>query len=229
MNQFNYAFGLQGLPSHEKFIDNLFESFTHIQNLSPTAFIVFILFLLALFGFKKFLPKLPGSIILAPVGILVGYFSIINLIPIQITTLGDKYPSISPTLFQLPKLTVNTDMIVPVLTIALVAILETMISAKIADGMTKTKHSKRKEMLGLSLANIVSGLAGGMPATAALARTSLNVKTGAISKLSATISSISIILISFILLSYYRYIPMAVIAAILVFVAISMVELEHFV
>jgi SulP family sulfate permease len=228
LNQLNYAFGLQGLKVHEKFIDNLFESLGHIQNSSPTAIIIFVAFLLALFGFKKFFPKLPGSIILAPVGILLGFFSVIKLIPIQIITLGDKFPSIEPTLFQAPKLALSTEMIVPVLTISIVAILETMISAKIADGMTKTKHNKRKEMLGLSLANIASGFAGGMPATAALARTSLNVKTGATSNMSATISSVAVVLISFILLSYYRFIPMAVIASILVFVAINMVEVEHF-
>jgi SulP family sulfate permease len=103
-----------------------------------------------------------------------------------------------------------------------------MISAKIADGMTKTKHNKRKEMLGLGLANIASGLAGGIPATAALARTSLNVKTKATHSLSAGISSISIAIISLILLTYFVYIPLAVIAAILVFVAARMIELEVF-
>jgi SulP family sulfate permease len=66
-----------------------------------------------------------------------------------------------------------------------------MISARIADAMTGTKHHKQKELRGLAYANIASGLAGGMPATAALARTSLNVQTGATHKLSATISSIT--------------------------------------
>lgn len=103
-----------------------------------------------------------------------------------------------------------------------------MISARIADGITKTKHNKRREMLGLGLANIASGLAGGIPATAALARTALNIKTGATDKIAATISSICIALISLLLISFFKYIPMAAIAAMLVFVSIKMVEKEHF-
>ena len=89
-----------------------------------------------------------------------------------------------------------------------------MISARIADGMTKTKHNKNKEMLGLSLANIACGLAGGIPATAALARTSLNIRSGATHKISAGISSIFIIIISMALLGYFKYMPLAIVAAI---------------
>ena len=113
--------------------------------------------------------------------------------------------------------------------VAVIAILETLLSAKIADGMTKTKYHKRKEMFGLGIANVASGLMGGLPATAALARTSLNVKTGANNKMSATIASVSIAIISIFLLTTFRYIPLAVIAAILVFVAFRMIEQEHFI
>jgi SulP family sulfate permease len=95
--------------------------------------------------------------------------------------------------------------------------------------MTKTKHDKRKELIGLSLANIASGVMGGIPATAALARTSLNIKTGADSQVSARISSVSIAIISIFLLTTFRYIPLSVIAAILVFVAYRMIEHEHFI
>ncbi|MCL5775009.1 MAG: SulP family inorganic anion transporter, partial [Patescibacteria group bacterium] len=118
--------------------------------------------------------------------------------------------------------------IIAAFAVALVAILETMISAKIADGMTGTRHSRRKEMRGLALANIVSGLFGGMPATAALARTSLNIKTGATSKISAAISSFGVAIIALFFLKFFKFIPLAVIAAILVFVAVQMVEAEHF-
>ena len=112
--------------------------------------------------------------------------------------------------------------------VALIAILETLLSAKIADGMTHTKHNQRKEVLGLGIANIVSGLAGGIPATAALARTSLNIKTGATHRVSAIISVIGVVIISLFFLGYFKYIPLAVIAAILVFVAIQMVERKHY-
>jgi SulP family sulfate permease len=59
--------------------------------------------------------------------------------------------------------------------VAFIAILETLISARIADGMTKTEHDQRQEIFAIGLANILSGIMGGMPATAALARTALSI------------------------------------------------------
>lgn len=228
LNQLNFALGLSGLPSHEKFIENVFETFAHIGSFSPTAVIVFLTFLGGLFAFLKFLPRVPGAIVLAPIGILLGYLSSQGTIPLSIGTLGSKFPDMNAALFVMPSLTFNSGIVVAGLAVALVAILETMISAKIADGMTKTKHHKRKEMFGLGIANIGSGLMGGIPATAALARTALNVKTGANDKISATISSIVVALIAIIFLKYFVFIPLAVIAAILVFVAVRMVEAHHF-
>lgn len=226
--QFNFATGLKGLPAHEKFVDNLFESFRNLSHVSFETVAVFVVFLIALFLLAKHIPRLPGAIILAPIGIIVGYLSSQHVIPFALQTLGGKFPDLSARLFLQPHFFFDTSLFSAGATIALVAILETMISARIADSMTKTRHRKRKELLALGCANIVSGLMGGIPATAALARTSLNIKTGATNKLSATISSISIALIALVLLNYFRYIPLAVIAAILVNVALRMIEREHF-
>lgn len=227
-NQLNFALGLSGLTVHEHFIENVFETFKHIGAASFVAVVCFAVALTLLLVLAKKMPKIPGAILLAPLGILLGYLAQSGAVNLSLQTLGSKYPEITPKLLAMPEFFWNSSLIVPAITVAIVAILETMISAKIADGMTKTKHHKRKEMLGLSLANIGSGLFGGIPATAALARTSLNIKTGATDKLSATVSSISIALISLLLLTSFRYIPLAIIAAILVFVAIRMVEMEHF-
>lgn len=228
LNQLNFAFGLTGLKPQEKFIENVIQSLVHVDSASLLAVVIFLLSLLVLFLFKKFVPRLPGAIVLAPVGILFGYLTANNFLPLAVQTLDSIYPNIHLALFLPYKLSVDSSILVPAFAVALVAILETMISAKIADGMTKTKYNQRKEMSGLGLANIASGLMGGMPATAALARTSLNVKTQANDKMSATISSLAVAIISLFLLGYFKYIPLPVIAAILVFVAIQMVEFEHF-
>ncbi|NTV54981.1 MAG: SulP family inorganic anion transporter [Candidatus Moranbacteria bacterium] len=228
LNQLNFALGLKGLPAHEKFSGNLLESLKHIPDASLSAVAIFVLFFVALLAFKKYVPKLPGAIFLAPIGILLGYLGQTHAIPLQLETLGMKYGNIDFHLFAAPHFFYSAKLMKSALVIALIAILETMLSAKIADGMTKTKHNERKEMLGLGLANVVSGLFGGMPATAALARTSLNVKTGADHKTSAIINSIAVAIISLFLLRFFQFIPMAVIAAILVFVAVQMVETEHF-
>lgn len=226
--QLNSALGLKVPHVHEKFFENFIESLKSLSTVSVETSVIFLLFLVGLFLFLKFLPKLPGAIALSPIGILIGYLSTNDIVPLAITTLGEKFPDISPQFFVSWTPQLSAEAIVPAITVAVIAILETMLSAKIADGMTKTKHNKRKEMLGLSLANIGSGLMGGIPATAALARTSLNIKSGATSNISATIGSVGILLISFFLISTFKFIPMAVIAAILVYVAIRMIEIGEF-
>lgn len=228
LGQFNFALGLKDLKVHETFFANLTESFKHVGNISLVAFAVFIIFLAGLLLFKRFAPKIPGAIILAPVGILLGYLTERNIIPFALQTLGGKFGNINFHFFEMPHLVFSGFMLKTAAVVALIAILETMLSAKIADGMTNTKHNGRKEMFGLGLANIIGGLVGGMPATAALARTSLNIKTGATHKTSGVINAISIAIISFIFLGYFKYIPLAVIASILVYVAISMVEKAHY-
>jgi len=227
LNQLNSAFGLKVTAVHEKFIDNLMESFKAFHTVNLGSSVVFVVFLIGLFIFAFTLPKLPGAIILTPPGILLGYLSLKGKIPLAITTLGQKYPNMDARLYTSWPFKFNSKFIGASFTVAIVGILETMLSAKIADGMTKTKHNKSREMFGLAIANIVSGIFGGIPATSALARTSLNIKTGATYRISAVISSISIIIISFLLLPFFKYIPMAVIASILVFVAIRMVEVHE--
>jgi len=206
----------------------MLESFKHIGDGSLLTFSVFALFFLALFLFAKFAPKLPGAIILAPIGILLGYLNSNGIIYFPFETLGDKFGNISFKFFEILNWEFPSKIFEVALVVALIVILETMLSAKIADVMTHTKHNERKEMLGLGLANIFSGLMGGMPATAALARTSLNIKTGATNSMSGVISVLSTVLISVLLLEYFKYIPMFVISAILMFVAFQMVEMEHY-
>lgn len=226
--QIQPALGLYDLPNHHGVlakVSHLFYNFTMIH--WPT-FAVFICMLAGLLAFAFFTPRLPGTILLTPCGIGLGYLSAIGYLPWKIKTLGSQFPSITASLFQFPELHMNLNYILPAVSIATISILETMISARIADGATKTKHNKRKEMLGLSLANIASGFFGGIPATAALARTALNIRSGCTHKTSATISSLCIAVISLLFLQYFNYLPLAVIAAILVFVSLRMLQMEHF-
>lgn len=224
-NQINFAFGLRNIPMHTDLIHTIWESLTHISGMSLMAFLVFVTFFIGLFLLRKLFPLIPAAAVISPLGILLGY----KVSSLNIETLGSRYGNVSMKLFQLPSFYFSSSIIWPAFIIALIAILETMLSAKIADSLTKTKHKSHQELLGLSLANIGSGLAGGIPATAALARTILNIKTGATDKMSATLSSIFIIVLSSICLPYFKYMPLAIIAAMLVHIAIGMIEREHFV
>lgn len=228
LNQLNFIFGLKNLHKHENFILNVIETFRNINFISWQAFGIFSLFFIFLILLKK-ISTIPSVIIVAPLGILLGYLIDINIFSLNLETLGSRYGSVGVNFFSFPDLVFNYSLFMTAIIIALISILETMLSAKIADTMTKTKHNDHKEMLGLSIANIASGFFGGIPATAALARTSYNIKNGATDKMSATISSIFIALISILMLSYFKYLPMAVIAAILVNVAVGMIEREHFI
>ena len=227
-NQINFAFGLTGLPTHERFIENVIESFKNIHNGSLISFSIFLFFAIVLFILLKVIPKIPGSVIVAISGIFLGYLTTNNIISLNLQTLQTRFSNLDPKLFLPIKFIFSAKLIVPAIIIALISILETMISAKIADGMTKTKYRKQKEVLGLGLANIASGFAGGIPTTAALARTALNIRSGATHKISTAISSTFIIIISFLLLNYFKFLPLTIIASILVVVGIRMIEMEHF-
>ena len=138
-----------------------------------------------LFVFLKLIPKVPGPIVVSIFGIAVGYMSEHGMLSAQFQTLNTKFGEIGSQIIQIPSFSFNFfdyDVIKVALAVAVVAILETLISAKIADNMTKTKSNTRKEMLGLGLANIASGIFGGIPPQP-LARTSLNVKSGRHTKL----------------------------------------------
>ncbi len=93
--------------------------------------------------------------------------------------------------------------------------------------MTKTKFNQRKEVLALSVANVFAGMFGGIPATAALARTALNVKSGATCRVSGIISSITFVTLSLIFLPYFKFLPLPNVAAILVNVAMHMFEIDE--
>ncbi len=228
LGQLNYILGLQGLTQHERFVENIFESLRHLSSASVISVVVFLICLLGLFLFKKFTPKFPGAIVLAPLGILFGYLAETQVIPLSVQTLGGKFGDIAFHLFESPSFVFTQSLLQTAAVVALIAILETMLSAKIADGMTHTKYNERKELIGLGFANIVSGLFGGIPATAALARTSLNIKTGATHRTSGIISTVCVAIISVFFLATFKYIPMPVIGGILVFVAIQMIEMEHY-
>lgn len=226
--QLNFALGLFNLPKHEKFVENLIESLAHIGSASWGTFAIFLFFLTALFALTKRFPNVPAAVLLTPIGILLGYLSTKGIIALDTRTLEEAYGNLSLSLFQIPKFVFRSEMLTPIFAVTLVAIMETMLSAKIADGMTKTKHDKRSEMKALAFSNIASGLMGGIPATAALARTSLNIKSGASDRMSATLSSVFVAIICIFFLQYFKYIPLAVIASILVFTAVRMVEIVHY-
>ncbi len=231
LGQLNSALGLSGLPVHESALLNIWESLTHVSQFNPLTAGLFLSLLLLLFVLARFFPRIPGAVVVAVLGIAVGYASERQLLPLAITTLHSKYGALQATLIQVPTFSLpplSMNLLKAAFTVAVVAVLETLLSAKIVDGMTGTRFNQRREVFGLAWANIASGLAGGLPATGVLVRTALNAKTGAKSRWSSGINAVFVLLIALVLFPGFQYLPLAAVAAILVFASIRMVEVHHF-
>lgn len=233
LNQLPFAFGLQDLPKHEHLLGNVTETLLHAGNATPAALLLSSLTLLMLFAFLRFAPHVPGIIVVSILGMGLGYATHEQWISLNVSTLLNTFGKLELQLWQLPawKLpALDGRLLQGVFTVSVVAILETLLSGRIADTLAKTEHkfNQRREVLGLALANMASGLAGGLPATAALARTALNVKSGANTKLAIITNPLFVIAIAALFFSGFSYLPLPVVAGILLYVSMRMVEVRHF-
>jgi len=202
----------------------------------PSA-ILFVLTFGILLGLLMKWKKIPWVIAICAVGIAIGWTTEQGWISwggstLNFQTLGKRFTDIRFELFLFPAFNdkyLSTNFFSSAVSIAFVAILETLISAKVADSMTKTHFKQRREVFGLGLANFVTGIFGGIPATAALARTALNIRSGATSRVSAILNVIFVVFLSLVLLRFFKHLPLPVVAGIIVVVAWRMVDHNHFV
>ena len=202
----------------------------------PTA-VLFLTFLIGILLWKRLVPKIPAVIPAALIGIAAGWFTKQYSVG-EFVTLGDKFGSFSASVMghvpweTLPQMVTTRGELLFLLgtasTVALISILETLVTARIGDKMTKTESSTRRELFGLALANIGSGIMGGLPATGVFIRAGANIKAGATHRTSAIIAAIATACIALVALPYFAFIPMAVIAAILVNTALGLIEVNKF-
>jgi SulP family sulfate permease len=228
LNQLGTALGLQGLAKRSSVLGNAFQSLMHAHQANFIILGIFISVIAILVIFQNYVKRIPGIIIVTPLSLLLGWLSTRGIIPLSLETLGSEFLDMPSQIMAFPSFVFDRGLITPALTVALIAILETMISAKVADGMTKTKHHKGAEVRGLAFANFISGIFGGMPAGAAPARTALNVKAGATNRMSAVISSLCVAIIALSSMRLFAFLPLIVVAAILVFAAFHLVQFNNF-
>lgn len=117
----------------------------------------------------------------------------------------------------------------PALAIAMLGAIESLLCAVVADGMGGSRHEPNGELIGQGIGNLLVPFFGGIPATAAIARTAANIRAGACSPLSALIHALTVLLAVVVLGRWLAYIPMAALAALLIMVAWNMSEARHFV
>lgn len=176
---------------------------------------------------RRFVPRLPAHI----VGIFFATLATWTLhLPIE--TIGSHFGGIPAELphLQYPAFSLESvrSLLPESLTIALLAGIESLLSAVVADGMTGKRHNPSMELVAQGVANIASALFGGIPATGAIARTATNIRAGAHSPVSGLIHVFTLVAFLMVCSKLLYHIPLASLAAILTFVAWDMSELHRF-
>lgn len=171
----------------------------------------------------RFTRRIPASIVA-----LFACTIISALFHLNVETIGSRFGGIPRGLppFAIP--TFHAEHILPLIpsafTVALLAALESMLSAVVADGMTGDRHNPNVELMAQGIANIASPVFGGIPATGAIARTATNIRAGARSPVSGMIHALTLLAVLLVAAPLASYIPLATLAAVLFVVAYNMGE-----
>ena len=172
---------------------------------------------------RIFSPRVPGAI----VALVLGTLSV-KLFHLQVETIGTRFGGIPSGLPHLHIPDFRPELIHgllgPALTVAMLGAIESLMSAVVSDRMSNDRHNPNVELVGQGFANIVSPMFGGLPATGAIARTATNIRSGAQSPVAGMIHSLTLLAILLFASPLVSYVPMAVLAGILMVVAYNMGE-----
>ena len=189
--------------------------------------------LLIIIFWSKVTKKIPGSLIALVVGTVASVL-LSKLAGIEFATIGSKFPELAQGLPMPKPVAPEFDyqtikgLVSPAFTIAILCAIESLMAAMVADGATGKHHNSNTELIGQGIANIVTPLFGGIPATGALARTMASINNGGKTPVTGIIHAIVLLLIYLFLMPYAVYIPLGCLAAILVMVAYNMSEWRTF-
>lgn len=219
---------VQRLPPHEFFHENLLETLRNLGHTSPWAILLSAVTLGAiLYGPKlPMLRRVPGALIGLVIGTLV---SILLAMPVEtIASLFGPVPSTLPEP-TLPAFDASRviSLVRPAFMIAVLIGVEALLSAVVADNLSGDRHDSNRELIAQGAANLLSPLFGGMPATGVIARTGANIQNGARTRMAGVLHAIFVLLIIWLAAPLASRVPMAVLAAILVVVALRLGEFHH--
>jgi len=221
-----FGLAMDKVPS--EFFDKWIEYSFNFSTINYYAFGTAALALFIILIFPKITHKIPGSIVA-----LLVTTAIVQIFHLPVETIGSKFgelPSAIPSPV-LPHIdfAIIKNLIGPATTIAILAAIESLLSAVVADGMIGGRHRSNMELVAQGIANIVTPLFGGIPATGAIARTATNIKNGGRTPIAGIVHAIVLLLITLFFGQYAKLIPMATLAAILIIVAYNMSEWRSFV
>ena len=168
----------------------------------------------------------------APIVAILAASAAVAALGLPVETIGSRFGEIRATIPspRLPDMSLDRvrELFSPALTVALLAAIESLLSAVVADGMIGSRHKSNVELVGQGIANIASSLFGGIPATGAIARTATNVKNGGRTPVAGMIHAVTVFLVLVFLGRWVRYVPLGALAAILAVVAYHMSEWRSF-
>ncbi|WP_238902365.1 sulfate permease [Clostridium sp. YIM B02506] len=216
---------IKSVPS--EFIHKWGAYFKNLNTFNPQSLLISLLTLGCIIFWPKINKKIPSA-----------FLAIILTTVITLTfnldtpTIGSVFGNLSSSLpsLSIPSVNLSTilNLVFPALTIAILAAVESLLSAVVADNMIDGRHRSNMELVAQGFANIFSGLFGGIPVTGAIARTAANIKNGGRTPVAGMVHSVILLLIMFLFMPYVKLIPMASLAAILVMVSYNMGEWDAF-
>jgi SulP family sulfate permease len=175
----------------------------------------------------SWMARLPG-----PLVVLIVATTVNILYPLPIETIGSRFGGIPQSIppLRIPELDLSNlgKLISPAITIALLGAIESLLSARVADGLIDDRHEPNQELLAQGLANIAAALFGGFAATGAIARTATNVRSGGRTPVAGIIHAITLLLIVLIAAPLAAHVPLAALSAIVVMVAFNMCQWHEF-
>jgi SulP family sulfate permease len=247
LSQLRDLFGLQIDKMPADFFAQIHALWQHRASVNPWAFALGMACLSGLFVWLRLFK--PGTILPAelvagrsarvisrvpgPIVALVTLTLVSTLFSLPVETIGSRFGGIPQALpaFDLPEFTWATakQLLMPTLTIALLGAIESLLCARVADNMGDfARHDPNQELMAQGVANFVSPLFGGIPATGTIARTVTNVRAGAVSPVAGMVHALALLAIMLVAAPLAMNVPLAVLAGILLFVAWNMGEWHEF-
>lgn len=227
IGQLKDFFGMDIASVPSEFLDKVIVYAKNISTINLTATLIGLLAVAIMLLWTKVTDKIPGSLVAIIVTTAIAYFA-----KLPVNTIGSVYGKLNSAFpsFHVPSITMNLiqQMISPAFTIAVLAAIESLLSAVVSDGMIGDTHKSNAELIGQGLGNIFSGLFGGIPATGAIARTAANVRNGGRTPIAGIAHCITLTIILLVLMPLAALIPMTTLAAVLLVVAANMADWSSF-
>jgi SulP family sulfate permease len=226
-SQIKDLLGLKMGPVPAEFFEKWRAYFEHLSTLNPQAIGLAALALAIIVLWPRINRTLPSTFVA-----LIGTTLLAWAAGLDVETIGSRFGSIPSSLPtpSLPRAPFSTwvAMIGPAMTIAVLAAIESLLSAVVADAMIEGKHRSNMELVAQGIANIASPLFGGIPATGAIARTATNVRMGGRTPIAGMIHAATLLLITLFFAPWAVYIPFPTLAAILTMVSYNLSEWRTF-